>query len=243
MGRLQSGSAPLMKDHAPGLDNVIGVVQSARLENGVGVATVRFAKAEDDPEADKIYRKMKDGIIGSVSIGYRTYKSEDLTPKGAKIPVFRAVDWEPHEVSAVGIGADPDAGFRSEESTQFNRCEFISQQRGSAVEEETETSEIVKAELESAKKIRQLAKKNGHSGAFAERMIANGTTAPDDVRAAVLDAVATRSDEQGINSHRAVDDDDGGYARVSMGRTAAQKRVGAIVAGQLESHRHARAHP
>jgi hypothetical protein len=48
MDRLKSG-APMLAQHQRGVDNVIGVVESARLENGKGYATVRFAKAEDDP--------------------------------------------------------------------------------------------------------------------------------------------------------------------------------------------------
>ncbi len=121
MGRLQNG-APFLADHEASLGNVIGVVESARIENGKGIATVRFAKAEDDPKADQIYRKIKDGLITGVSVGYRTYRSEKVDVANATIPTFRATDWEPYELSAVALPADASAGFRSD--TEFNECTF-----------------------------------------------------------------------------------------------------------------------
>src|ERR1700755_2606229 len=59
MGLLQSGKAPLLADHDASLVSQIGVVEAARLEKTRGVATVRFARAEDDPQADIIFRKVK----------------------------------------------------------------------------------------------------------------------------------------------------------------------------------------
>jgi HK97 family phage prohead protease len=98
MDRLKNG-APMLAQHQRGVDNVIGVVESARLENGKGYATVRFAKAEDDPRADQIFRKVVDKVITGVSIGYRVFKSEKVEDGSTTIPVFRATDWEPYEIS------------------------------------------------------------------------------------------------------------------------------------------------
>jgi phage head maturation protease len=86
MDRL-NGGAPLLDSHdGYSLDGVIGVVESARLEEGQGVATVRFAKAEDDPRADKIFRKVKDGIIRNVSVGYQINKMEKVAEERARSP-------------------------------------------------------------------------------------------------------------------------------------------------------------
>ncbi len=118
-----NGGAPLLNSHnGYDLAGVIGVVESARIEKARGVAVVRFAKAEDDPEADRIFRKVKDGIIRNVSVGYRVHKMEQIEEEG-KIPVFRAVDWTPYEISIVPVGADAGAGVRSEQET--NPCVFI----------------------------------------------------------------------------------------------------------------------
>lgn len=121
MDRLTSGNTPLLDSHRSyGLDSVIGVVESARLEKGQGVATVRFAK--DDEAADAVWNKVKDGICRNISIGYRTYKVEKTEEKG-KVPVHRAVDWEPYEISVVPIGADAQATVREADTT--NPCEFV----------------------------------------------------------------------------------------------------------------------
>lgn len=120
-----NGGAPLLDSHdGYSLDGVIGVVESARLEKGKGTATVRFAKAEDDPAAEKIFRKIKDGILRNVSVGYQINKMEKVSEETGKIPVYRAVDWTPHEISIVPIGADAGAGVRSDKQ-RMNPCVFI----------------------------------------------------------------------------------------------------------------------
>ncbi|MEO5355413.1 MAG: hypothetical protein H7835_19675, partial [Magnetococcus sp. XQGC-1] len=57
-----------------------------------------------------------------------------------KVPLWRAVDWMPLELSAVPIGADPGAGFRSTEPTK-HPCQLI-QTRGA-----DEMPEPVKTEV------------------------------------------------------------------------------------------------
>lgn len=125
--RLNNG-APFLNNH-DGYDSagVIGVVEagSASVDGKRGVATIRFARAEDDPAADQIFRKIKDGILQNISVGYSTYKMEKVSDGGAdKVPIFRATDWEPYELSVVPMGADDGAGFRAA-STDRNPCVFV----------------------------------------------------------------------------------------------------------------------
>ena len=123
MGRLNAG-APLLNSHdATDLRGVLGVVESAVLQKTKGTARVRFAKAEDDPAAEQIFRKVKDKIITNVSVGYRIHKMEKVEETSDKIPVYRAVDWEPYEISMVPIGADAGAGVRSGKA-DLNKCVF-----------------------------------------------------------------------------------------------------------------------
>ncbi len=126
MGRL-NGGAPLLDAHNS-FDNsgVIGVVESATLDGGEGRATVRFAKDDDGPTpntAESIFQKVKDKIIRNVSVGYRVHKLERVEEEDGQLPVMRATDWEPFEISMVPMGADAGAGVRSEPET--NICEFI----------------------------------------------------------------------------------------------------------------------
>jgi hypothetical protein len=126
MKRLNNG-APLLNAHsAYDANGVIGVVEkgSAAVDGKRGTATVRFARAEDDPIADQIFRKVQDGIIQNISVGYATYRMEKIEDGADKIPVYRATDWEPMEISPVPIGADDGAGFRSESAERF-KCTFI----------------------------------------------------------------------------------------------------------------------
>ncbi len=125
MARLESGSAPLLNSHRSGTtSDVIGVVESASVTSSDGLATVRFAK---DPESEAIFQKVKDKILRNVSVGYRVHKLEKTesgeADETAQLPVYRAIDWEPYEISIVPIGADADAQIRNEPKT--NSCEFI----------------------------------------------------------------------------------------------------------------------
>ena len=124
MARLQN-KAPFLDCHNGwSTDAVLGVVESARLEPGQGVATIRFAKAEDDPEADVIFRKIQDGILTHISVGYRIYKMEPAGEAEDKTPIRLATDWEPLELSVVPIAADDGAGFRSTNERATNACVF-----------------------------------------------------------------------------------------------------------------------
>ena len=122
MGRLQSGAAPLLNTHGQyDLSDVIGVVESATLGRKSGTATVRFDSGVDGEEA---FRKVREGILRNVSVGYRTYKTQEVAGGDAQVSTFRAVDWEPYEISIVPIGADAGAVTRSG-GGMSNPCEFI----------------------------------------------------------------------------------------------------------------------
>jgi hypothetical protein len=120
MSRLNAG-APLLNTHGRyDLSDVIGVVETASLENGEGRATVRFSDRED---VEPIFKDVRNGIIRNVSVGYSVRKYEIVEEEG-KDPIYRAVDWQPMEISMVPIGADANAGTRSAE-TGSNPCEYV----------------------------------------------------------------------------------------------------------------------
>lgn len=216
LDRLQNG-APFLADHnGYNVARTLGVVESARLENGKGIATVRFAKAEDDPEADKVFRKVADGIIRSVSVGYRVHRVEKIVTEGEKVPTLRVVDWTPYEISAVALPADAGAGFRSDEPTneitittvnpentimdeaEKKRLEAEALAKRQAEENQKREAEIqaasqraVQLERERMSGIRNAVKAAHLEETFAEKLINDGTSL-DAARAAVLDELATR---------------------------------------------------
>lgn len=131
MDRLNNG-APLLDTHsAEGIRSVIGVVESASLQKSKGVATVRFDSGAEGSEA---MRKVQEGILRNVSVGYRVHKMEKIEDGADKIPVYRAVDWEPHELSMVPIGADANAGVRSSGSER-NPCVFVTRAKATKMED------------------------------------------------------------------------------------------------------------
>ena len=191
MDRLNSGSAPLLNAHnSDDLSSVIGVVERASLGKTNGTAKVRFAKAEDDPVADQIFRKVKDKIIKNVSVGYRVHKMVKVEDAEGKIPVYRAVDWEPHEISPVPIGADPGAVTRSEETT--NACDFIQER-----EMDNETTETEKPKESAAVAATRAAKtariENAKELAEARQVAADQAISDERARASGIRKIAKQS--------------------------------------------------
>lgn len=102
--------APLLDSHTQwGTDGVIGVVERAWIENRQGLAVVRFLK--DDERADKVWNKVRQGVLNKISVGYSIEEFEESYDNGVR--TLRAVRWTPLEISIVAVPADNDAAVRS----------------------------------------------------------------------------------------------------------------------------------
>ena len=111
LDRLNNG-APLLDTHdSLGLRNVMGVVERAWLNGSEGRALVRFSRRD---AVEPIFQDVRDGILRNISVGYKTHRTE--RDETGQLPVERAVDWEPYELSLVPIPADAGAQVRSEEA-------------------------------------------------------------------------------------------------------------------------------
>lgn len=124
LDRLNAGG-PVLDSHDRwgGLKSMLAVVERAWIADGKGLATVRFPKAEDDPEADRIFRKVQDKIIRNLSTAYKYHKVEVDRSKDPE--VWRVLDWEPFEISFVPIAFDTKAQVRSDERAETYRCLFV----------------------------------------------------------------------------------------------------------------------
>ncbi len=216
MDRLNNG-APFLADHDGGsVSSTLGVVESARIERGQGIATIRFAAEGIDPEADKVFRKIQDGIIQNVSVGYRIHAVEKVSG-GEKIPTFRVIDWTPHEISAVAMGADDGAGFRSAAPTNEVSIHTSQQEQNKmdpeeikrqaaeleakrAAEVKAATEAAVTAERERVSSIQLACRAASLDNAVSDKMIADGITA-DQARTLALNELAKRSDEIKTENH------------------------------------------
>lgn len=190
MGRLQSGAAPLLDSHrASGIGDILGVVESASLEKSRGVANVRFARTE---AGDRALGMASDGVLKNVSVGYRVHAMQKVEDGEGKTPVYRAVDWEPHEITLAPMGADAGALVRSA-SADTNPCTF--EERIMKIEnQDTETPDATAVERTRAAEITKLTKLAKLGDDWATRMIADGTTVAD-ARTAVLNELVRRDAE------------------------------------------------
>jgi hypothetical protein len=205
MGRLNGGHAPFLKSHDPSLDSILGVVIAANIVNGSGIATVRFPSVGIDWYSDSTFEKIKDGIISNISVGYRVYKFERIEGAGTDIPVYRAIDWEPYEISLVSIGVDSTAVVRSE-GNKSNKCIFLEREKiDMTTETENKPVEIaerelgVKAERERIVEIRKLVTKHKLGEEIALDMIERGIS-KEQAYEVVLEKLAERSEKSAICS-------------------------------------------
>lgn len=110
LDRLNNG-APLLNAHSSyELGDVIGVVERAWIDGAEGRALVRFSQRAD---VEAIFRDVQDGILRNISVGYAVHRYEVVEAEDDKLPTYRAIDWEPQELSLVPIGFDDGAKIRS----------------------------------------------------------------------------------------------------------------------------------
>lgn len=122
LDRLNAGAPVLNSHRMHDLSNQVAVVEKAWIAGKNGLAQVRFPKAEDDPDADLIFRKVSDKIIRSLSCGYRRLKIE--VDKSKNPQVWRVVDWEPFELSFVTVPVDIGAQVRNADTPRHG-CNFV----------------------------------------------------------------------------------------------------------------------
>jgi phage head maturation protease len=128
LDRLNSG-APFLDTHDDlTLAAVIGTVVpgTAEIRSGRGIARVALSVA---PGHAGIIANIKAGVIRSISVGYRVHSVEKIEVDG-QTPIWRVIDWEPLELSAVPVPADAGAFIRSEKRDDSDRmrlapCHFL----------------------------------------------------------------------------------------------------------------------
>jgi hypothetical protein len=210
MGRLASGSAPLLNSHRDfTVDDVIGVITRAWIENGQGKATVRFSKRAD---VNPVWQDVQDGILRNASMGVAIHAVEDVTPQNAATRQVLVTDWEPEEVSLVPIGADPGAGFRFQRATgpqEQKMDETIVTAAGDEARDELKINldaERQAAALAERSRIREI-EKVGRTLEVDARLVAQHVeagTSVEEFRKLALDDAANRSGKTEIRSAAAV---------------------------------------
>jgi HK97 family phage major capsid protein/HK97 family phage prohead protease len=114
MDRLKNGAAVLLNHRA---EQLVGVVETAELgSDRVGRATVRLGRSA---LAEQAMQDVEDGILRNVSVGYVVHRFKLDSSDDKEGDTYRAVDWEPVEISLVAVPADPTVGVGREVSKEF----------------------------------------------------------------------------------------------------------------------------
>jgi hypothetical protein len=126
MSRFDAGAVQVIDGHDVhgGVNSIIGIAVRGSIEGGEGRATLKLSVR---PEMAGIVADIRAGIIRAISFGYTVTKYEitraiDRTD-GVNMPLYRAVAWQPHEISFVTVPADADASTRGQPSNGVP-CEF-----------------------------------------------------------------------------------------------------------------------
>jgi HK97 family phage major capsid protein/HK97 family phage prohead protease len=188
MDRL-TNSAPLLFNH--NRDEVIGVVETAKIENNKGVAVVRFGNSA---KAKEVFSDVVDGIMKNVSVGYQIDEMKLESEKNG-VETYRVTRWQPFEISIVSIPADNTVGIgRDAEDLKELDVKILNKKREVTTvdEEQKKALDLQKAQDEARtaerNRVREIAAiGQKHSlNDMATKAIEDGTST-DNFRTAVLE--------------------------------------------------------
>ena len=92
-----------------GINGVFAITEGYRIGKGELTGDVRFAT---DENSDVIFQKVKDGILRHVSLGYSVSEYKKVSHREGELPVYRAIKWQPHELSFVPVSFETTNGVR-----------------------------------------------------------------------------------------------------------------------------------
>lgn len=138
LSRFKRGSAAFITSHdIYNINGACGVIVSAKKAKNVEgcpdgkavLVTIYFPTAEEDEDADKIYRKYKARTLNAVSVGFHPleYKIPSDADEAKKMGLgkngIEFLKWAPYELSAVTVGANPNALARRQLKTMKGEFE------------------------------------------------------------------------------------------------------------------------
>ena len=201
MTRLER-NAPLLFNHDP--DKVIGAVEKAWIENGKGMAKVRFGESK---RAKEVLKDVEAGVLKNVSVGYQILEMVEEGKRNG-LETYRVTKWQPLEVSIVSIPADTTVGIGRGLDAE-TEVKIQNKKEAIKMPEEVKTSkedltkvreEARKEERKRVSEIRAIGEKVGNEE-LARQFIDNGKSV-DAFREAILEQfnpqpkVDTKSSEE-----------------------------------------------
>lgn len=114
--RLDAG-VPVLDNHNKwdGTKGVLGRMTNYAIEGKQATGTLLFSQRNE--YTNGVWKDVQDGILNTVSCGYRVYAYVDTNPTRSadELPILKAVDWEVFEISMAPIPADVNAKTRNED--------------------------------------------------------------------------------------------------------------------------------
>lgn len=117
----------------------LGIAENVRFSNKQGTSTIRLGARADEALRSDIEK----GVIKGISMGYNVYaytQEGEIKPNSKETPTYRAMDWEPTEISFAPVQADVNAGIRNQETGNTHTLIINSNQK-METENKTETVE------------------------------------------------------------------------------------------------------
>jgi phage head maturation protease len=113
--RLDTQNVPLLDNHDQwsGAAGQLGRVDSYTIANGECRAKILFSM---NPDNAGLWKDIKAGIIKGISAGYRVFKYLREEVINTDTPNYRAIDWEPMEISLAPVPADFNSSIRQDQS-------------------------------------------------------------------------------------------------------------------------------
>lgn len=190
--RLNAGANIIDSHNTTTVRNVIGVVESAGIENGEAVARIRFSERDD---VAGIVKDVRDGILKNISVGYSIQKAEKRGEESG-YPIFNATRWMPAELSFVIVPADLNAQVRSEDLTEQQTIMEGNKMEKEDIKTQDETrsapvinpDEVIRAERSRIGEITKLCRSANLTSDFAEKLIGDGASI-ESARSLILDEV------------------------------------------------------
>lgn len=183
--RFESG-APVLDNHNRyvGIGAIMGVVESFRFQDRQGRAVLKFSSR---PDLEPYINDIKAGIIRNVSVGYRVHKYELMNPAtDDDLATYRAIDWEPMEVSFTSVQADPESGTRSDKSGEGYSVTVVHEQKRNIKMNKAKRERLIRASV----------RKAGLPKEFAEKLIQDEKVTVSSARQAIIDEVVKKSGGQ-----------------------------------------------
>lgn len=174
--------APALTDHRNSVSAAVGSIAAVRMEGAQIVATVRF---DGSAEADAVMAKVEAGSVRGVSLGYRV-KAYSRAGTRDGLPVFRATDWTPIELSFTPLPVDAGATVRSERTDMEDQSTVAPTDNTAQNDTATRTRAEVNAE------IRSIGRLAGLDQAWIDAQI-DGEADADTARRAAFEAMGKRS--------------------------------------------------